>query len=218
MSLVIGRGAAGLLSALGIAVLTTSALAQSATPAGTAAINAKRNQTRLPAGYYARPAAEPQRGAADGAYQYFTGSQGDGAIYWSPNTGAHLIYGNILFYFERQGRETAIGYPTNDPLPGPCDGCDAPDTVRRQSFALPSRVSRNQIAVAGTVLCEGPRGTVSRGVGKLSTTTRPQIEGASRTVRIGDASNPTTDRNVEATDDDDDDYYDDEEQYEDEDR
>ena len=208
MSLVIGRGAAGLLGALGIAVLTTSALAQSASPAGTSAINAKRNGTRVPAGYFARAAdPTPQRGSGDGAYQYFSGNQGDGAIYWSPKTGAHIVYGPILIYFERNGREERIGYPINDPLPGPGDGCDLADTVRRQSFAVPARVGGGRLAVASTVLCEGPRGMVYLGARALSTTTRPQIEGTSRTARVGDTVIPATGNESE---------YDEEAEYDDE--
>ena len=208
MSLVIRRGAAGMIGALGIAVLTTTALAQSATSAATSAINAKRNSTRLPAGYYARPVDQvPQRATGDGAYQYFSGNQGKGAIYWSSKTGAHLIYGPILNYFERNGHEEGIGYPVEDPLSGPGPGCVEPDTVRRQSFTIPARVSNSRLSVAQTVLCEGPRGMVYLGARALSTTTRPQIEGASRTARVGDTTIPAAGNDEEAA-------YDDEEEEE----
>jgi hypothetical protein len=213
MSLVNMRSAAGVLGALGIAVVASSAVAQSASSAGASAINAKRNGTRVPAGYYAKPTGSaPRRGAGDGAYQYFSGSQGSGAIYWSPKTGAHLIYGPILAYFERNGHEERIGYPVDDPLPGPGTGCDAPDTVRRQSFSVPSRVSGNRIAVASTVLCEGPGGMVYPGVIALSTTNpnRPEIAGVSRTGRIGDTAIPS--RGNEQADAREDDGYDDEAQ------
>jgi hypothetical protein len=205
MSLVNMRGAAGFLGAVGVAFLATSALAQSASPAAVSAINAKKNGTRVPAGYYARTADPvPQRGAGDGAYQYFSGNQGNGAIFWSPKTGAHLVYGAILHYFERNGHEERIGYPINDPLTGPGDGCDAPNTVRRQSFAIPSRVGGGRIAVASTVLCEGPGGSVYPGVVALSTTTRPQIDSTSRTARVGDKPIAPTGNDPDAAYDDED--------------
>ncbi len=51
-----------------------------------------------------------------GRFQYFQ----NGAIYWSPETGAHAIYGAILSKWANLGWETsALGYPATDELGTP---------------------------------------------------------------------------------------------------
>ncbi|TVT17458.1 hypothetical protein FNH05_36025, partial [Amycolatopsis rhizosphaerae] len=47
-----------------------------------------------------------------GRYNHFSGP---GSIYWSPNTGAHGIYGAIRDKWASMGWETSpLGYPTSD--------------------------------------------------------------------------------------------------------
>jgi len=48
---------------------------------------------------------------ADGKYNTFEG----GSIYWSPSTGAHVVWGNIRDQWAAQGYETgSLGYPVTD--------------------------------------------------------------------------------------------------------
>lgn len=58
---------------------------------------------------------------ADGAgsYNHFVGRDGAGAsVYWSKETGAHSVQGEIRKSWAAQGWETgALGYPTTDELP-----------------------------------------------------------------------------------------------------
>ena len=54
-----------------------------------------------------------------GLFGYFMAGSGslpgDGAIYWSEETGAHFIYGDVLFKDEGLGWENScLGYPTSD--------------------------------------------------------------------------------------------------------
>ena len=89
--------------------------------------------------YYATVANEPGSTEHGGAYQYFAGALGDGAIYWSEQTGAHLMYGAILLHFERSGREHVYGYPIEDVQPGDPQSVCAPDTVATQHFVWPTK-------------------------------------------------------------------------------
>ena len=56
--------------------------------------------------------------APDGVGRY-THLSTDGSIYWSPSTGAHLIYGGIKAKWAGMGWETSyLGYPTTDETAG----------------------------------------------------------------------------------------------------
>ena len=80
------------------------ARAQVPSPEALQAIAAKRDQTYLPEAFYgAGPVEDARRRTFDGAYPYFEGNSGRGAIYWHPKVGAHLIYGPFLDSFDRAG-------------------------------------------------------------------------------------------------------------------
>jgi glucose/arabinose dehydrogenase len=51
-----------------------------------------------------------------GRYNHFTGANNTGAasVYWTPSTGAHLVYGSIRVVWARYGWELGLGYPLND--------------------------------------------------------------------------------------------------------
>jgi outer membrane protein assembly factor BamB len=54
--------------------------------------------------------------AVGGRYNHFAGE--NGSIYWSPNTGAHAIYGVIAQKYAELGWETSVlGFPTTDESP-----------------------------------------------------------------------------------------------------
>lgn len=55
---------------------------------------------------------DEQQGPNGGLFQTYIGGE---AIYWHPNTGAHLIYGLIKWkYLLKGGPGSGLGYPTND--------------------------------------------------------------------------------------------------------
>ena len=57
------------------------------------------------------PTSDEQPGPRGGRYSTFSG----GAIYWSPTTGAHAIWGRIRDAWERSGGPAGpVGYPTSD--------------------------------------------------------------------------------------------------------
>jgi hypothetical protein len=64
-----------------------------------------------------------------GQYEEFVDAKGNpSAIYWSPDTDAHVVYGGILQKWTALGRERGIGYPMED------ERNDASGTGRKQSF------------------------------------------------------------------------------------
>jgi hypothetical protein len=70
-------------------------------------------------GFLGRPLTN-ETGTPDrvGRYNHFAG----GSIYWSPATGAHVIYGAIRDKWASLGWERgALGYPTSDEMPGGAD-------------------------------------------------------------------------------------------------
>lgn len=82
-------------------------------------IQAHYNAHGGPAGILGDPVTE-ERTAPDGtgAYTYYE----DGAIYWSPSTGAHIVRGAILDTWSALGWErSAVGYPATDELPTPVE-------------------------------------------------------------------------------------------------
>jgi hypothetical protein len=76
--------------------------------------------TRAQNGPLQYPTLDTRKTAGElGLFGYFmAGSSsfpGDGAIYWSQETGAHFIYGDVLFKYEGLGWESScLGYPTSD--------------------------------------------------------------------------------------------------------
>ena len=90
-------------------------------PAGRAFTNSRiqmhYNALGGPAGILGRPATEERRTPdGRGAYTYYA----NGSIYWSPQTGAHVVRGAILGTWSALGWErSAVGYPTTDELPTP---------------------------------------------------------------------------------------------------
>jgi LGFP repeat len=71
-------------------------------------------------GFLGYPTLDTRKTAGDlGLFGYFragsTFGPGDAAIYWSPSTQAHFIYGDILYKYESLGWESScLRYPTND--------------------------------------------------------------------------------------------------------
>jgi uncharacterized protein with LGFP repeats len=92
--------------------LTEPASAVPASPAGTAGINAKRATLT---GFTVPIQSVPQMTADGfGAFQFFGGPVGDGAIYWSPGGGAWEVHGAILQRWREMGYERGLGYPLTD--------------------------------------------------------------------------------------------------------
>jgi uncharacterized protein with LGFP repeats len=58
------------------------------------------------------PTTDELAGARGGRYNEFE----RGYIYWLPNVGAHIIYGDIGKKWNEQGREKGVGYPLTDEL------------------------------------------------------------------------------------------------------
>ncbi|MET0341765.1 MAG: hypothetical protein ABW252_12245 [Polyangiales bacterium] len=117
-----------------------------------------------------------------GAYQTFRGSSGAGAIYYSASTKAHIIYGNILTFFNNNGMEDEFGYPTNDPMSGngASYGCES-DTTVFQPFSQANQPVRGQVTPrAMEALCANARGRVTRGTITFSGATTPVVGGVSR--------------------------------------
>ena len=153
---------------LATSVPQASALQRAASP-GASAINARA--TSIPAtlrrDYYEISSGEVGIGASGGAWQYFRGQKGDGAIYWSAKTGAHLVYGAYLDYFARHGEEAGLGYPASDPIPGRDDRCDS-DAYAYQFFEKIAKVGAGrQLTASQMVLCQrsdDPRTGVYEGI------------------------------------------------------
>jgi uncharacterized protein with LGFP repeats len=53
----------------------------------------------------------PLGGTDSGLYGEF---ENGGVIYWTPATGAHVVYGQIFQAWNNVGRERGLGYPTSD--------------------------------------------------------------------------------------------------------
>jgi hypothetical protein len=61
----------------------------------------------------------------------------NGAIYWSPDSGAHRVYGRILDAWARNGFETVFGYPIEEPRMGNSVGSSWCLYDRNQTFIRP---------------------------------------------------------------------------------
>jgi len=115
-----GAFALGLSALVGSAALPSEACAQVSQEANAAIGSEYRNigpglQSRFYTwADYAGVLATPD---GVGAFQYFTGPEGRGAIYWSQPSGANAIYGTILDKWSSLGWETGLGYPTRDRAP-----------------------------------------------------------------------------------------------------
>ena len=140
------------MGAIALSLLVSSAQAQAVPSAGQSAIAALRQSLpRDTAQAYFAQALDPRPlpGAGGGAYQYFGGSLGKGAIFWSPSTGAQHTFGNLLSYHELLGREQGLGYPRTSPRPLDADGefgCDPDETLLYQRFVRSAARERPQLA------------------------------------------------------------------------
>lgn len=123
--------------AMGSLAISNHASASAASGPGVSAVNAKLASisSGLKAEYFKnKENSVPQWTPSGGVFQYFNGSSGEGAIYWSSGTGAHVIYGAILVFWRQSGYEVVDGYPTSDELAGnPASFCGA-GVVREQHF------------------------------------------------------------------------------------
>ena len=163
MSFAVKRFVAILAFAWAFVAMGASASAEDATGPGLNAVVSKKNQistTAVGRDYYARALNTPQFGPDGSVYQYLSGARGDGAIYWTSQFGAHIVYGAFLDYFLSKQKD-AIGYPVNDPVNGPGDGCPEPSVLKRQSFAriVPGAAGSRAVSTSTTTLCWGPNGT-----------------------------------------------------------
>lgn len=188
MSIVSFGRAAGLIGALGLTSLlsATSASAQ-VSSAAVNAINAKRNSVprNVATAYFQTPVTRtPLEGdIGGGAYQTFRGTSGPGAIYWSPSTNAHVIYGDILTYFTNNGLEAKLGYPSTDPLSGSGQsyGCASDTTVYQTFSRTTTPVSGRATPRTMYTLCANSRGRVMMGTVTLSGATAPRVGDVTRT-------------------------------------
>jgi hypothetical protein len=108
----------------------TAASADPATPAGTTAVNNKRASldATLRAQYFTGAYSGPNlTNDGIGAFRYYTGSWGEGTIYWSPPSGAHEIHGDIEQLWKSYNYETGLGYPVTDES-------GTPDGIGRYNF------------------------------------------------------------------------------------
>jgi len=162
MSFAIKRFVAGLAVIVGAMAMAAPAWAEDATGPGANAVVAKRNQianTATGRDYFQTAHHKPQWTPDGGVFQYYSGARGDGAIYWSTKTGAHYIYGAFLDYFEAKGHEEGLGYPLIDPQTGPGDGCQAPDTTKRQAFShIGNPLKNGKIPTITSNVCWGSAG------------------------------------------------------------
>jgi hypothetical protein len=141
-SLHVVRVAVVLLSATGVAADADETLAP--------AIGERLAQlpSDLRIAYFDRPhQAAPVQSPDGGAYQWFSGTLGDGAIYWSQYTGAHIIHEPFLEFFEESGHEQFLGYPATDAIAGPdankvLGTCSHEETRFRQRFVIVRRDAR----------------------------------------------------------------------------
>jgi hypothetical protein len=137
------------------------ARAEDAAGPGARAVVEKRTQLAGSAearAYFQRAHGAPQWTEDGSIIQYFSGDQGDGAIYWSTLGGAHIVYGPLLEHFEAAGTD-AHGDALADPLAGPGDDCAGPDVLKRQPFGLLIFHAREDRASSVTRwVCLGPKG------------------------------------------------------------
>jgi len=125
----------------------------------------------LRASRYQTPLHQPQATPDGiGAFQYFSGADGLGAIYaWQQENGAyqtHLVYGAILDLWARYGWEAGLGYPRGSEEAAkdwsPDTPCLSEGGVRQQLFGTVSWNDdrRDFVSAADVVLCWAPdRGT-----------------------------------------------------------
>ncbi|MEY4508725.1 MAG: hypothetical protein RLZZ450_847 [Pseudomonadota bacterium] len=106
----------------------------------------------------------PQQTPDGGAFQYFQGSIGLGAIYsYTQTNGAvdtHPIYGDILSTWSALGWETRLGYPRSDEMPAEDRSADTPclstGGVRQQLFGDVSWEISDAYGGGEVVLCWSP--------------------------------------------------------------
>lgn len=154
-----GRFIAGLVGAVVFSLLVSSAQAQASS--AQASIDAKRRTIpRTTAEGYFAQALEPVALVAPdgGASQLFGGSTGRGAIYWSPSTGAHIVYGNVLRYYEVTGAQQGFGYPQTDPIAGPGTWCDDETTFHQRFVRSSAATDGRALSVQIVTLCSTPTG------------------------------------------------------------
>jgi hypothetical protein len=91
-----------------------------------------------------------------GRYNFFE----NGAIYWSPDSGAHRVYGRILDKWGRDGYEARMGYPIDEPHTGDSGGFCL--TQLHQTFIRPDGTGGTYCEQPGYVMYR-PRGASSSG-------------------------------------------------------
>jgi hypothetical protein len=125
----------GTLAAAAVAAVVTlgsatAASADPASPGGTTAVNNKvaSLDATLRSQYFTGAYAGPNMtNDGIGAFRYYTGSWGEGTIYWSPPSGAHEIHGDIEQLWKSYNYEIGLGYPVTDEL-------GTPDGIGRYNF------------------------------------------------------------------------------------
>ena len=77
-----------------------------------------------------------------GRYNHFRKADGvDVSVFWTRETGAHVVYGSIRDKWAEYGWETGLGYPTSDESDGPATA-DQPLPVRHDLLASRNRRRR----------------------------------------------------------------------------
>lgn len=151
-----------------LSLFATSALAQ-VTSEATQQIGWKLDAIRdgspssTYAQYYQTQNGGPGAGSDGVVYQYYYGPAGHGAIYYSPEHGAHIVFGAIEAAYRNQGFEARFGAPGNDPSYGPGGGCMNADVVRWQRFTKTVR-SGSRIIFTTRHICERANGSTYLGV------------------------------------------------------
>lgn len=159
MSSALGYAARALVCG-GLLVAASTASADDAAGPGARAVLEKRATIAASPeahAYFQHENGAPQWMPDGTVIQYFTGAQGDGAIYWTAIAGATLLYGPVLEHFEASG-EDELGESVADPLAGPGEGCVASDVVRRQPFARVLVDAEAHVRVETRWVCVGPAG------------------------------------------------------------
>ena len=189
---------------LGALVLALAAALGGAVPASAdvytdavAAIEAKRQRE---AGFLGAPVTDViMTPVLQGAFQHFE----DGAsIYWSPNTGARLVYGEIRARWERSGwEEGAYGFPLRDEYDAPSCGtggrrsdfeggsiCWTPDRGIQDLARFNLKVVRVRADAGGLVVLRVRSGAPT-GVARTATCGTATGQTAATTVEVGQVMN-----------------------------
>jgi hypothetical protein len=133
------RAMACLAIAIAISTSATAALAVDAWGPGVEKVNIRYSfigDTLRDQYFVNKSNAVPQWTPDGGVFQYFSGAWGEGAIYWSADTGAHAMYGDILSYWRWRGYEPVLGYPYTEEIDSYDAGWCGPTSLREQHFRI----------------------------------------------------------------------------------